>query len=62
MQDRPCRGAGGAFLFDVGAHLDVGDFRVDALLENLLDQQAALRGEPVGGGGMAGRVLLTLRL
>ncbi|MBI1946279.1 MAG: Plug domain-containing protein [Deltaproteobacteria bacterium] len=62
VQDRPCTGAAGAFLFDVGAHLDVGAFRVDALVENLLDQQGALRGEPLGFGGAAGRVLLTLRL
>ena len=62
VQEQPCRGAPGALRFDVGAHLDVGDFRVDALLENLLDQQGALRGEPIGFGGTAGRVLLTLRL
>lgn len=61
-QAQPCRGAPGAFLFDVGAHLDVGDFRVDALVENLLDQQSTLRDEPLGMGGVAGRVLFTLRL
>lgn len=62
VQEQPCRGAGGAFLFDLGAHLDVGAFRVDAMVENLLDQQGALRDEAIGFGGAAGRVLLTLRL
>lgn len=62
VQAQPCRGAPGAFLFDLGAHLDVGDFRVDALVENLLDQESTLRDEPLGSGGVAGRVLLTLRL
>lgn len=62
VQEQPCRGAGGAFLFDLGAHLDVGAFRVDAMIENLLDQEGALRDEAIGFGGAAGRVLVTLRL
>ncbi len=62
VQTTPCSGAPGAFLFDVGAHLDFGGVRFDAVGENLLDQQGALRDEPIGFGGAAFRGMVTLAL
>ena len=62
VQTQPCGGANGAFLFDLGAHVDAGAFRVDAIAENLLDQQGGLRDEPIGFGGTSFRALLTLGL
>jgi hypothetical protein len=59
VQQQPCRGAPGAFLFDLGAYLELGSLRVDAVAENLLDQQGALRDEPIGFGGTAVRALAT---
>src|SRR5581483_5293386 len=59
-QQAPCSGAPGAFAFDLGASLDAGAFRVDVVGENLLDQQGALRDEPIGFGGTSVRALLTL--
>jgi hypothetical protein len=61
-QQSPCSGAPGGFLFDVGAHITAGGFRLDAAAENLLDQQFALRDEPIGFGGTAFRAMLTLAL
>lgn len=58
----PCGGAPGAFLLDLGARLELGRVRVDAVAENLLDQQGALRDEPIGFGGTSVRVLLTIDL
>lgn len=62
VRTRPCTGATGTFMLDVGARLDLGGFRIDAVAENLLDQQGALRNEPIGFGGTSFRALLTLRL
>lgn len=58
----PCGGAPGAFLLDLGARLELGRVRVDAVAENVLDQQGALRDEPIGFGGTSVRALLTIDL
>lgn len=62
QQQQACSGAPGAFLLDVGAHVTLGRMRFDAVAENLLDQQGALRDEPIGFGGTSVRGLLTLAL
>ncbi|HEY4223407.1 MAG TPA: hypothetical protein VGO62_18745, partial [Myxococcota bacterium] len=61
-QQSACTGAVGAFGLDLGAHVDFGAFRVDAMAENLLDQQGVLRDEPIGWGGTSFRALLTVAL
>jgi hypothetical protein len=54
-QVRPCSGAPGFALLDVGAAIAVGSVRIDVTGENVFDTQGTWRGALLGSGGQAVR-------
>ena len=59
-QDRPCSGAPGFAMADVGAFVRLGQVRFDLRGENAFDMQGTWRGAVLGTGGAAVRLRLAL--